>query len=162
MNTFHILQQFLIQCLNMLVVGNMRICNSHLPTTNTGTNVAHTIIITDSRMLIVRISITSLGSIPHNSIFVLCIPANQSTTTRCGYHLITVKWQHTKPSKGTQHLTIIFATKSLCGIFNNWNLIFVCNLHDFLAIVRHTIKCHRNNSLRFLTGFGDTIFYSLL
>ena len=60
----------------MLMVSNMGISNGHLPATYTGTDITHAVIITDRSMLIVRISIPSLGRIPHNGILILCIPAD--------------------------------------------------------------------------------------
>ena len=87
----HILQQFFIQSLHMLMMSNVRLRHGHLSATDTGTNITHTIIVADCRMLIIRISIACLSSIPHNGIFIFGIPANQSTAARSGNHLIAVE-----------------------------------------------------------------------
>lgn len=73
-------QQFLIKLLHMLMMLDMRIENSHLASTDTCTNIGHTIVVANGRMLIVRISIARLRSIPHNLIGILRFATNESAT----------------------------------------------------------------------------------
>ena len=87
----YILEHFLIERLYMLVVSYMVIDHGHLPTTDTSTHVRHTIVVADSRVLIIGVSVTGLGSIPHHLVGILCVTADKRTTTRSGYHLVTIE-----------------------------------------------------------------------
>lgn len=80
MNTRHIGQQFLIKLLHMLMMLDMRIKHRHLVATDTCTNIGHTIVVANGRMLIVRISIARLRSIPHNLIGILRFATSESAT----------------------------------------------------------------------------------
>ena len=73
-------QQFLIKLLHMLMMLDMRIDNSHLAATDTCANIGHAIVVANGRMLIVRISIARLRSIPHNLIGILRFATNESAT----------------------------------------------------------------------------------
>ena len=65
--------------------------HSHLAATDTGTNITHTIIVTDTFMLIIRICLAGLCSIEHDFLLTLSIRTDQCTATRGGDHLITVE-----------------------------------------------------------------------
>ena len=162
MNTRNILQQFHIQGLYMFMMSDMIIQNRHLSTTDTGTNITHSIIIPDCRMLIIRISIARLGSIPHHVVGFLGIPADQSTTTRSRNHLVSVKAQYTELAKRTQYLTIKPATHTLGSILYNRNTIFIRDGTDLINPIRHAIQGHRDNRLRitacFLLPIQDSLF----
>ncbi len=80
MHTPYIFQQFFIKCLNVLVMGNVVIKYRHLSATDTCAYIRHTIIIANGSMLIVRISIACLYSIPHDAIGILPITAYQRAT----------------------------------------------------------------------------------
>ena len=58
-----ILEQFTIKFLHMLVVGDVVVNDSHLPPADSGTDVAHTIVVADVLVLIIRVAFTSLGGI---------------------------------------------------------------------------------------------------
>ena len=73
-------QQFLIKFPHMLMMLDMRIKNSHLTSTDTCANIVHTVVVANGRMLIVRISIARLRSIPHNLIGILRFATNESAT----------------------------------------------------------------------------------
>ena len=135
---------------------------SHLTTTDTRTNITHTVVVTDGSMLIVRISITSLGSIPHHVVLALGILANQGTTTRSSNHLVTIEWQHAKLTECTQHLTFPSGTTALSSILHYRDTILFWNRHNLIAIIRHTIESNRNNRLRILTRLLLTIDNRLL
>ena len=148
MHARNLLQQFFIQRLDMFMMGNMVIQYRHLTTTNTSTHIRHTIVIANSTVLIVRISITSLCSIPHHLVGILRITANQRTSTRSSNHLVAIERQHTIFSKCTQYLTIKTRTHSLSSILYYRNAILISYCHDFINTVRHTIKSHRHNRFR--------------
>ena len=137
----------------------------HLTTTNTCTHVTHTVVVTDFRMLIIRVRIARLSSVPHNIVCILLVTANQRTTTRSRNHLVAVERQHTKTTERTQHLTIEARTQPFGGILNHRNTILVCYRHNSLTVVRHTIECHRNYCLRILTysrlALNDSFFQQL-
>lgn len=76
MNARDIGQQFLIKLLNMLMMLDMRIENSHMAATDTRTNIGHTIVVADGSVLVVRIGVTSLSGIPHYLIGIIRIAAN--------------------------------------------------------------------------------------
>lgn len=80
MHARNIGQQFLVKLLHMLMMLDMRIKNSHLAATDTCTNIGHTIVVANGRMLIERISIARLRSIPHNLIGILRFATNESAT----------------------------------------------------------------------------------
>ena len=69
----------------MLVMGYMRIEHCHLSTTDTRTHIAHAVVITDGRMLVIRISIARLRGIPHDGVRILGIAANERTTLSPNY-----------------------------------------------------------------------------
>ena len=146
----------------MLVVSNMVVKHSHLTTTDTSTHVTHAIVVADSSMLIVRISITSLSSIPHHLVGFILVAANQGATTRRGNHLIAVKRQHTILAKCAKHLTIEARAHALCCIFHHGNAILIGNRHNLIDAVRHTIESHRHNRLRIFSRFLLTVNDSLL
>jgi len=87
----------------MAVMGNMIFQHSHLTTTDTSTNITHTIIITNLFMLVMRERFTSLRSIKHCLLLGAFIRNDQSPATRSSDHLITVKRQH---AKGTESTTL--------------------------------------------------------
>lgn len=80
MHARHIGQQFLIKLPHMLMMLDMRIENSHLAATDTCTNIGHTIVVANGSLLVVRISIARLRSIPHNLIGILRFATNESAT----------------------------------------------------------------------------------
>ena len=132
----------------MLMVIDVLLCHFHLSSANTGAHVAHTIIITDGRMLVIGISVTGLSSIPHNLIFIFRILTNQGSSTRCSDHFVAIETQHTKTAKGTQHSTVETRSKSLCRILYHRNTIPIGNRHNLIYLIRHSIKSHRHNRLR--------------
>ena len=85
----------------MLMMVDMRLRDSHLTTTDTSTDIRHAVVVTDSLMLIIRVSFASLRSIPHNGILVLGILANQRAAARGGNHLVPVERQHAIFTEGT-------------------------------------------------------------
>ena len=83
------------------MMSNMILENSHLTTADTRTNIRHTIVVANLGMLVVRISITCLCSVPHNVVGILVITANKCTSTRGSNHLISIEREHTETAKGT-------------------------------------------------------------
>ena len=145
----------------MLMVSNMCIKDSHLTTTNTCTHITHAVVVTNLRMLIIRIRIARLSCMPHDIIRILIASADQRTTTRGCNHLVAVERKHTE-TKGAQHLTIVTRAHSLCSILNHRNAILIGNDHNAFTIVRHAIERHRDYRLRIFARFLLTVNDSLL
>ena len=57
-------------------------------------------------MLVVRISITCLGSVPHDGVCILGILTDEGTTARGSDHLVAIEGEDTELAKGTKYLTI--------------------------------------------------------
>ena len=128
--------------------------HSHLSAADTGANIAHAVVIADSLMLIIRISLSGLGGIPHNLVGSLLVRANQGTTTTGGDHLVTIKGEYTILAEGPQHLTIIARAKTLGSILDDGDIVLLPYLHDALDIVGHTVQCHWHDSLGVFTRLG--------
>ena len=144
------------------MMRDMIIHHRHLSPTDTGTDVTHTIVISNLLMLIIRITLTILRGIHHNLAPMLLILSDERTTSRSSNHLVTVERQHAILSECAQHLSFILRPESLCSILHYRNTVFVRNLHDTVNLVRHTIQSHRHNRLWRLTRLCDTVFYSHL
>ena len=71
-------QQFLIKLLHMTMVSDVGIEDSHLTTADTRTDIGHSVVVANGSMLVVRISIARLRSIPHNLIGILRFATNES------------------------------------------------------------------------------------
>ena len=65
----------------LLMVGDMFIQHRHLATSDTGTDIRHTIVVADLFMLIIRIGLTGLRSIEHDLLFRFFVRTDQSPTT---------------------------------------------------------------------------------
>ena len=70
-----------ILCSDMTVMGDMLIKDGHLSTSDTGTDVTHTIVVTHRLMMIVRVCLTGLGGVPHHTVTGLHIRTDERTTT---------------------------------------------------------------------------------
>ena len=141
----------------MAVMRNMLIQHSHLTTTDAGTNITHTIIVTDLFMLVMRERFTSLRSIKHSLLLGAFIRNNQSPATRSSDHLITVKRQHAKGTESTALLPLKLRTQSLCSILQHRNIIFSGYRANLINPSRHTVKMNRKNSFRLLTCLQDSV-----
>ena len=161
-DAIHIRQQLLIERLHMLMVRNMLIHNRHLTTTNACTHIAHSIIIADFLVLIIRITLAILRGIHHHLAPSLVGRRNQRTATAGGNHLIAIKTQHTVAAKRAQHTPLIARAKALGSILNHRNIVAIGNLHNAIAIVGHAIERHRNNRLRLTPRDGNSILNSRL
>ena len=64
-NPFHLLKSLLIKCMHPPVMGDMFFQHLHLAATNTRTDIAHPVIVTDFLMLVIGERLTRLGSIEH-------------------------------------------------------------------------------------------------
>src|SRR3712207_52634 len=91
LNARDVPHQLLIEMLHVFVVSNMLFKNSHLTTPDTCTDITHPVVETDSSMLIVRVCVTSLGCIPHDSVCILFVATNQRATTGSSDHLVTIE-----------------------------------------------------------------------
>ena len=149
-NSFDIGKQLLVHFLHMLMMFEMVVDYGHLSAADTGTDITHAVVIADSLVLVIGISLTGLGGIPHDFISGLFVGADQSTTATGGNHLVAIEREDTVLTKGTQHLAIESRAKSLSCIFDDRNTILLPYFHDTLDVVRHTIQRDRDD------GFGQT------
>ena len=78
----------------MLVMRYVLVGYSHLSAPDAGTDIAHAVVVTDSLMLIVRIALAGLSSIPEDFAGLFGIGADQRTASRSGYHLVAVEREH--------------------------------------------------------------------
>ena len=65
MDSRYIGQQILVLLLHVLMVGDMVVSNSHLATTDAGTDIAHTVVEAYLLVLIVRVTLTVLSDVHH-------------------------------------------------------------------------------------------------
>ena len=161
-NTLHISKSLLVHLCYMTMMTDMIFHHRHLSTAYAGTNITHPVIIADSLMLIIRISLTSLSSIPHNLLLGRHVRTNQCAASRGRNHLITIERQHPVLTERAQHLTAEPRAKALGCIFYHRNPIAVGNLHDAVNPVRHAIQSNGYYRLRLLPSLGDAVFDSLL
>ena len=89
----------------MLMMGYVLIHNGHLATADACAYVAHTIVISYCRVLVVWVRITSLGGIPHYIILAVSISTYEGTTTRGGNHLVAVKGQYAELAESAKYLS---------------------------------------------------------
>ena len=61
-------EQMFVQSLDVVMMGDVGVEDGHLATANTGADVAHTVVIADGLMLIIRITLAGLRGEPHNLI----------------------------------------------------------------------------------------------
>ena len=108
----------------------------HLSTADTGTDVAHAVVITNLLVLIVGIALTILRGIHHNFAPLVLIGSNQGATITGGYHLVPVERQHIILTKRTQHLTIPATTEALSSILHYRNSVLVGNLHNAVNLIQ--------------------------
>ena len=155
--TIHTFKSILVKSMYMAVMRNMLIQYGHLTTTDTRTNITHTIIVTDLFMLVMRERFTSLRSIKHRLLLGAFIRNDQSPATRSSDHLITIKRQHAKGTESTAFLSLKLRTQSLCSILQHWNIIFSGYRANLINPGRHTVKMNRKNSFRFLTRLCDSV-----
>ena len=90
-DSIHILKQFLVEFLNMLMMGNMVIHYRHLATADTCTYITHSVIVTYLLVLVVGIALAILSGIHHDLPPLVFVSSNESTTAGCRYHFITVE-----------------------------------------------------------------------
>ena len=160
-DSIHSGKQFLIKLADMPMVGNMFIEYRHLPTSDTGADVRHSIIVTDLLMLIIRVRFSRLGSIEHDLLFRLLVRADQCPAAGSGNHLVPVKREYTIPSKRSANLSVVPAAQPFGGIFDNRNSILISNSHDFLNLCRHPVQINKDDCLRLLARLGNPVFYGL-
>ena len=107
MNARHISQQFFVHLLHVLMMSKVVIYHRHLTTAYTGTDIGHTVVVTNFLMLIVRIALTVLRSVHHNLPPAILVRRNQRTATRSRNHLVAIERQHAVLTKRTKHLPLI-------------------------------------------------------
>ena len=140
----------------------MFIEDKHLPTTDTRTNIAHTVVVTDMGMLVMRSGITSLRSVELCLSGLLFRTTDQSTSPGSRDHLVAIERESGQFTECATLPSVQFRTQSLRGILQYGDTITTRNIHDLVHLGRYTVKVDRNNSLRELTRLAQTVLYSLL
>ena len=143
------------------MMGNMFVEDFHLSTTNACTDITHTIIVAHSFVMIVRISLSSLSSIPHDTIAGFAIRTDQRTSTRRGNDLVAIERQDTVTTKSTDDTPFELRAESLGSVLNYRNAITVGYGHDLVNSGRHTIEINRYNGLRLTSRQGYSVLNSM-
>ena len=146
-----------IFCGDMTVMGDMLIKDGHLSTSDTGTDVTHTIVVTHSLMMIVRVCLTGLGGVPHHTVTSLHIRTDERTATRGGDHLVAIERQDAKTSEGTNDTSLIPGTEALCRIFHYRDVVTGSDSQDLIDLGRHAIEIDGHDGLRLTSCQGDTV-----
>lgn len=87
-------------------MGNVFIYNRHLTTTDSGTDVRHTVVVTDCFVLIIRIALACLGSVLQDFASLVGIGADESTAAGGGYHLVAIERQHAVLTECAERLAV--------------------------------------------------------
>ena len=101
-----ILEQFLIECLDVLVVGDVFIYNRHLTTADASADVANAIVVANGFVLIIRIALACLGSVLQDFASLVGIGADESTAAGGGYHLVAIERQHAVLTECAERLAV--------------------------------------------------------
>ena len=136
---------------------NMLLKHRHLSSSDTGTDIAHPVVIADMLMLIVRISLTCLSGIIHNLLLGCRIRTDQSPATRSRNHLISIKGQDSITAESSAHLSFVTAPHTFRSILNHRNLIFIGHRHDLIYLSGHTIQIYGYNRFRLFSRLFDTV-----
>ena len=126
----------------------MFIQDGHLTATDAGTDIRHTVVVANCLVLVVGIRLAGLGGIPKDFVLQFGIVAHQRTAAGGGNHLVAIEGKHAIASEGAEYLPFIARAEAFCRVFHHGNAVLVGNRHDTVAVVGHTIQCHRDN------GFG--------
>ena len=139
----------------------MLIKDNHLSTSDTCTDVTHTIVVTHRLMMIVRICLTGLGGVPHHTVTSLHIRTDERTATRGGDHLVAIERQDAKISERTHDTSLIPGTKTLCRIFQHRDVVTGSDSQDLIDFGRHAIEIDGHDGLRLSSSQGNTVFDGL-
>ena len=144
-NSFYICQCFLIVTEICSSIYNSIGQNSHLPPSNTSKHIAHSIIVADVGMLVMRCRVSGLGGKKSGFLYPILVVRNQSPTARSGNNFISIKRQNSHIPKTTHHLAIPVASKCFCGIFNYQNVVFFSNYLKLIHLSRHSVQMDQNH-----------------
>ncbi len=145
-------QQFLIQPLHMLMMGDMRTENRHLTSAYAGADVGHTVVVADGRVLVVRIGVTRLGGIPHDFIRILGTAADEGASAGSRNHLVAVERQHAVFPECSEHLPVEARAHPLGGVLDHRDSVFFGNRQNPVNMIWHSVQRHRDNRLRIPAG----------
>src|SRR5688500_17122208 len=87
---------------------------------------------------------------PH-FIYILRICGNECTARRGSDDLVTIKRKYANVAKGSNGLTIESRPESFGSVFNNRNLILLCDRHYPVDPCRHAVQMNNNDRFRFFT-----------
>ena len=146
---------------DMTMMGDVLINDLHLSTTDTGTDVTQAVVVAHRLMMIVRISLTGLGGIPHHMITGLCIWTDERPATRGGDHLVAIERKDAVAPEGTDDTPLIPRSEALCRILHHGDVITGSNGQDLIDLGRHAIEIDRHDNFRLTPCQGDTVLDGL-
>ena len=158
---FNISKRLTVEIGDMTMMSQMISEDRHLSTSNASTDIAKTIIVSQSLMLVIGERFTSLSGEPKYAFLRFSIGYHQSTTARCGYHLVSVKRENPIGAEGTKATAVKRGAETLGRIFYDRDIIPVGDLKDSVYMVRHTVESHRDDSLWFSTRARYSILYDI-
>ena len=144
----------------MTLLLNSLIQNLHLSATDTGHNIAHTIIISNFLVLIMAGFLSCLCC-PEANLgdpflrLLLRKIAHQHAAAGSGDDLISIKRKYAIVTKGSCSLSMIQTSQTLCRILDHRNSMLFTDLHDPIHVCRKSIQMHWHNCLHigiFLKG----------
>ena len=142
----HAGQQFFVQCLHMLVMADMCLQHGHLPAPYAGTDIAHSVVIANCRMLVVGICVPCLCGIPHNLVGIVlgCRSfspvAYQRSAAGSGNHLVAIEREDAKAARRSQNPAFVARPHTLGSILYDGNAVLVGHCHDTVYPVRHAVQ----------------------
>ena len=146
---------------DMTVMGDMLIKDGHLTTSDTGTDVTHTIVVSHRLMMVIRISLTGLGGVPHHTVTGLHIRTDERTATRGGDHLVAIERQDAIATEGTHDASLVPGTEALGRILHHRDVVTGSDSQDLIDLGWHAIEIDGHDGLRLTASQGDTVLDGL-
>lgn len=106
LNAKDISQQLFIQFLDVLVMGDVLLCDGHLTAADAGTDVRHAVVVTDLLVLVVRVALAILSGVHHDFAPFVLVRCDQRAAARSRDHLVAVETQHAILAERAQHLAL--------------------------------------------------------
>ena len=150
-------EQFAIERLHVVMVGDVLVEDGHLATADAGADVGHAVVVADCLMLVIWVRFAGLGGIPEYAASFLLVGAYEGAAAGGGDHLVAVEGEHAEASERAEHLTVETRAETLGGILDYGNVVFFCHGHDLVNLIRHTVEGHRDDGLGFASGLFDAV-----
>ena len=161
-DTLDIGEQVAIEFLHMAVVGDVVVDYGHLTASDPRADIAHAVVVADLLVLIVGVGLACLGGVPHDTVPVILIAADECAASGCGYHLVAVEGEDSVSAECAQHPTVVAGAETFGGILDHGDPVTVCDLHDAVNPVGHAVESHGDDRLGFPACLCNAVFYSLL